>query len=387
MADFTLPDYLKYSDTNTILNKIVSDFHVLRPDIDCSEGSILWDIFKPLALQLSRFIEFNLTETNKNIFPQYAYATMLDNHGEDRLIFRRGPIYAFGSVTFYGESGTIIPKGTIITTTSPIPADSVKFETIERVTIPDNGEIDAEIRALEPGKSGNVAPGTITALQVGNSKINEVTNKYETSGGADRESDEELRERIRIYDQRIFSSYVGTEHDYKLWTLEVPGVGSCRVEGCLDRTGDGGDGIVHISITDSEGRVASERLKELVREHLESPDDPENKKTAVNARLVLETPEIIPVNIYAEILVNKETDFNVAIDTIEREFCELTDEYIKSTFEDGIVYRRKIGAILDNIYGVSDYENLTLNNERLNLSFNVDQIPVLGEVRLVELYE
>ncbi len=382
MADFETPTWLLYSDIETIHNKMLAELQTLLPDLDLSEGSFLWDIYRPIARAFSRFIQFNLTEYVKNTFPQYAYASMLDAHAEDRLIFRKNPIYAFGVIKITGNPGAVVEKGTIVMTTALNVVDSIKFETLERVTIPDSGEITVEIRAMEPGASGNVGRNTITALQEGRDDIKTITNEMECSGGADRESDEDLYERIRIYDQRIFSSWVGSENDYKLWALEVPGVGSARVEGCLDRTGDGGDGIVHVAITDSEGRVANERLKQAVYDHLNSPDNLENKLTAVNAKLVVESPETKTIDISATIYLEENFDYGVSIDTLEREFKEKVDEYIKSTFESGVIYRREIGAILINLYGVADYENLKLNNERSNIKFTVDEIPVLGEVTL-----
>lgn len=385
MADFEIPSWLRYADIDTIHNRMLLLLKSYLPNIDCSEGSFFWDFTRPWASERSRMIQFNLTEAVKNIFPQYAYGSTLDEHAADRLMSRRNPIYAFGVIKIEGQPGAIVEKGTIVMTTSPEEGESVSFETLERVTIPPEGFIEVEIRAMEPGANGNVGANTITALQVGRNDITSITNEVECSGGADTESDEALRERIQLYDQRTFSSFVGTERDYQIWALEVPGVGSARVEGCLDRTGDGGDGIVHITITDSEGRRANERLKQAVYDHIMSPDDPERKLAAVNSKLIIESPEMLPINISVDILMEESFNFGEAIETLEDQFKEAVENYILSTLETGIIYRREIGAILINLYGIADYENLTLNGERKNIIFTNEQIPALGEVTIGEL--
>ena len=384
MASFIKPYWLDYADSDTVLNRLLGEFNELIPNLDQSEGSITWDLFRPNAMQISRLIQFNLTEACKNMFPQFAYGDFLDYHAEDRLLFRKNPIHAFGSITIKGMPGAVIESGTLVSTISNTEEEAVYFQTLQRVTLDDNGDGEVEIRAVEPGSKGNVGALTIVAFDEGRDDIITIVNENPCSGGADRETDEQLYERIKLYDTRANTAYVGCERDYQLWALEVPGVGSARVQGCEDRDGNGGDGIVYVSITDSQGGQASQRLINEVYNHIASPDDIENKLSAVNSKLVVETPDVLKVDIKAEITLDTNVDFNASIENIENEFKDKVTEYLVTTYDKNKVIRHDIGAILTNIYGVLDYTKLTLNDNSENLPFTISDIPVLGEVTITE---
>lgn len=384
MDEFKKPYYFNYADVNTLQTRMLNTITTLRPNLDISEGSVTWDFMRSAAIEISRFIQFNLLETAKNGFPQFAYGEMLDEHAKDRLIERKNPLPAFGLIKITGTPGYVIERGTVVQTLADGDNTPVSFETIRRITLSDSGEGEVEVRALVAGISGNVGANTITALQNGSSDIKTITNPNPCTGGTDKETDAQLYERIRIYDQRVHNSYVGSEDDYRLWALEVPGVGSCRVQGCLDKDGDGGDGIVYVSITGSDGQPANERLKEAVYNHLMSPDDLENKLTAVNSKLVVLSPEVLKIDIAAEVVLEEGMDFRATVEVLERELTTAVTEYLAENTSTGFVARREIGAFLIQLYGVLDYENLTLNNKEENIKYSMDQIPVLGEIHLTE---
>lgn len=383
--DFELPAWLKYADTKTLQEKFLYEWKAMKPDIDISEGSFIWDYTRVLAMLGARTIQYHMTEKAKNVFPQFAYGSFLDYHANERGLFRRAAQQAEGLVTFVGTPGTVIEKGTIVLTTAENPADSLSFETTERGTIRDEGSICVAARALKAGRDGNIAAYMINALQSGNPAVSEVFNPTAFMGGKDRETDTELYERIRIFDQRIYASYVGCEQDYKLWALEVPGVGAVQVEGCIDRTGDGGDGIVHVSVTGQGGEAADPALMNEVYNHLMSPGDIENKLVAVNSRLQLETPTVVPLDIKADVIIDKELEVETDTEMIMTEFSKKLVDFLPTTYDKGKVFRREIGSILINVYGVLDYENLTINGEKSNITFEYSEMPTLGEIELGEI--
>lgn len=385
MADFIKPYWLEYSDVETIFNRMLGFQQEVNPEVDYSEGSFFWDMTRNTAIEISRIIQFNMGEMAKNVFPQFSYAPMVDYHAEDRMLYRRNAIQAFGAVTIKGEPGIVIERGTVVHTIGQTEADSIAFETIERATIPDEGEITIEIRALEPGSKGNVSANTITAFQTELMGITSVNNNHACSGGADRETDEELRDRIQLYDRRVNQSYVGTEYDYQLWALEVPGVGSARVQGCLDRDGDGGDGIVYITLLDTNGEPANERLIRQVYEHIMSPDDPENKKAAVNSRLVVEAPVERELEVTADLVIDRTLEFSTTVADLSDEFLKRVNAHIRENIDSGTVLRRELGAILIDIFGVFDYENLMINGKRENVTYGMNEVPVCTKVTFKEI--
>jgi hypothetical protein len=47
-------------------------FDALPADIDKSPLQIPWDYMRPPALEKARFVQFNLNEAIKNMYPQWA---------------------------------------------------------------------------------------------------------------------------------------------------------------------------------------------------------------------------------------------------------------------------------------------------------------------------
>ena len=94
-------------------------------------------------------------------FPQTATGEFLDRHGEMRGITRRGAEKASGTVRFYlreaRQTATEIPAGTVCTT-----AAGKYFRTAEAGEVT-AGALWTDVPAVaeEPGRDGNVLPGTV----------------------------------------------------------------------------------------------------------------------------------------------------------------------------------------------------------------------------------
>lgn len=387
MREFTIPDYLKdRTSVDQVHNYMLGYLESVLPSMDFSEGSFLWDLSRSAALEFSRVAAYHLVEAQKNCLPQFSYAPMLDEHAYDRFMYRKEAGRAEGDITITGTPGAVIEAGTVFQTLADKKADVVQFENIYRVVIPESGKVEKVlIKAVEPGAKGNVAPNTIISLAEQIDTIFTVTNPSYTSGGSDVETDAELRERIRKFDQRINTSWVGTEWDYKLWAEEVEGVGKVKVEGCQDETGFGGDGIVHITVLDASGHPANEYLLQRVRDHILSPDDPSMKRAAVNSRLDVKAPEPLFISITAEVVLDHNPEFTQTAETLAVEFAEKLDSYFIEIAEEPKVNRRRVGAELLKCYGVVDYEHLRLNGQKANLKVDFGQVPMVGEITFTEV--
>jgi uncharacterized phage protein gp47/JayE len=106
--------------------------------------------------------------------------------------------YATGAVTFL-RSETVgnvtIPIGTLLST-----AGGVMFETTEAVEMaPLEASVNAAIRAIEPGRNGDVPPGTISVVVSGLTGVDSVLNSAATAGGVNEETEAEYVARFRSY--------------------------------------------------------------------------------------------------------------------------------------------------------------------------------------------
>ena len=122
-------------------------------------------------------------------FVDSATGTSLDKVAQFIGVVRNPATRAAGVVKFEGDDNTIIEEGFLLET-----EDGIQFETTEEVEI-DGGDVTAEIRAVEPGTDGNVPADTITEIVAPIEGLDSVTNDDETTGGRNKETDAELRER------------------------------------------------------------------------------------------------------------------------------------------------------------------------------------------------
>ncbi len=130
---------------------------------------------------------------------------------------RKSATFAAGTATINGIPGTVFPAG------SQLLYGNVGFETTAAITI-GPGATPVSVRALDAGAVGNLAPGATLAIAVAVAGIFGTGGAAVISltGGADEETDDELRVRVL---QRIRQPPMGGDaDDYVAWALEVAGV-------------------------------------------------------------------------------------------------------------------------------------------------------------------
>jgi len=135
---------------------------------------------------------------------------------------------ALGEVTIRTQSeGTNIPKGTVFTTEFDENGEVLKFETTEQAETVDGVTTvqNVPIRALEVGTEHNVPAGTIVRMADPPIGVKGVNNPDSTTGGEERESNEDLRARAKQAVQT--SSLGGTTDGIKGYLRQnVDGVGA-----------------------------------------------------------------------------------------------------------------------------------------------------------------
>jgi uncharacterized phage protein gp47/JayE len=368
IPDFEAPSFLNDQDAETIHERMMDE---LPPDIDDTEGGFPWDFTKPTALEKAEMLEFHLTETLKIMFPQWAYDTWLDLHAKGNGLERKPANPASGNLIINGISGTTIPAGFKFAVPAIGDAPAIEYQTVEKYTIGEEGTVTVTVTAIEPGMIGNVPAGAVSLMVTPMKGITAITNPEQISGGAEAESDDELRRRIDEMDATSEASFVGSNGDYKRWAEEVSGVGTALV-----MPEWAGPGTVKVVVIDANGQPANESIITAVYNYIMSPDDRLQRKAPVGATVTVEAPAAKTIDyVFVLELEAGETQETV----IERFVANLQAYYIEAKKEEVVRYTR-IGSILTSTSGVKDYAGLTINAGTANITLSEDEYPITGTI-------
>lgn len=377
MAEFPIPSFLLNQSVDEIHERMLQE---LPHDIDKSEGGHPWNLTRPTAYEAAYMAEFVVVEAIKILFPKYAenYSDIMDDHAEMRGMSRKAATHATGEIELTGTQGTEIPAGTSFSTASVNGEAAVEFVTTEDVVIGSSGKVTAKIKAVLAGTVGNVPAGTIILKANRLSGIKSVTNLEDITGGTEAESTEELQARIVEYDATQGVSFVGSEADYKRWSMEVDGIGKVVVIPPKDDSG-----LITIVLTDSSGNPANEDLCTAVYNHIMRPDAPEARLAPINGgNLLVIPPETIPVTI--SVIV--ESDGTIANSVIKEAILTELKSYLAEATADGKVRYTKIGSIISGADGVEDYKSLLLNGVVANITITNKQLLTVDENDLVIIF-
>lgn len=180
--------------------------------------AVLKIIAKALAV-LAHILHGFLAYLGVNMLPDQAEGEWLE-----RIAWARGlhPIRlpassASGSITLGGANGTTVPSGTGF-----IADSGLEFATTAPGTI-SSGAAIVPVICRTPGADGNLPLAAVLSIQTPISGVNVTgTAAAAFSGGADKESDAALRDRLRAFIQSPPSG--GSKADYIRWARTVPGV-------------------------------------------------------------------------------------------------------------------------------------------------------------------
>lgn len=381
MADFTIPDFLLNHTTDEIHQRMKE---LLPADLDISEGSHAWNLTRPTALVAAELCEFILPEIIKLIFPQTSYSDFLDLHAETRAMTRLAATAATGELTITGAPGVVIPAGSHFATAAINDEPSVTYETLEEVTIPEEGSVKVQIRCTETGNIGDTAKNTVILVASKLTGITGVTNEKEIGGGAEEETDEALQARITEYDRTQGQSFVGNVADYKRWATSASAdVGAAIVIPANDDTG-----LVTIILINADGKPATPELCEVVYNYIMRPDDEDKRLAPVNAHLSVIPPEKLTIAVKATV----ETTLDATLESVQANFMAQLALYIPEALEANEIKYTRVGAILSAINGVNDYRDLqiglkaeddTVNYGVANIPITSTQLPIIEAENLI----
>jgi len=367
-----IPDFLSRANVEELHKKMLA---ILPENMDKSQGQHVYNLTRPTALIAAELCQQTIPNIIRLIFPMWAYGEWLDYHAQLRGIKRRSATAASGSIIVTGKPPFSIAEGTEFATAANENQPAVFYRAMETVGVTEP-ESDSELVSIgipvectQNGVVGNTVEHTVIFPVVRRENIKSIDNTLPITGGTEIESDESLRERILEYDSSKSISYVGSIADYKRWSKEVDGVGEATVIPAQD---DGG--LVTVVITDGNGEPANEKLCEAVYNHIMSPNQPELRLVAPNARLKVAPPECISLTISA--VIEPESEFNLS--RIKTDFLLALQDYFAVCRSDGEIRLTQIGKLLAEISGVYDYNELLLNGSTKNIPISLVQLPKIS---------
>lgn len=334
-----------------LLDKIPDKFYK-------DEGSIFFDVMSIIADENINIYK-EILNIFKNAFGLTAEGIFLDYKCLEVGIERKQGEKAKGKVKFVGNSGLKINFNTVVV------CDDLQYVTLHDKVIPDSGEIEIEIEAIDIGSKYNVLENSINRLGIPISGINSVTNVEKIANGTDRESDEFLRK--RYIEKAREQATSGNVYHYKQWALSISGIGQAKVYPLAD-----GVGTVKVILVGSNGQaVSEEKIKEVI-DYIELNRPIGASVTVANA---------IPKKI--NITANIQKSNLVEIDIIKKQLKEKIIEYISDVnLNSNKISYGKIASIFYDTNGIQDYSNLRINDISDSITILDDEIAVLGDVIL-----
>ena len=318
-------------------------------DIDKREGSVIYDALAPAAyfladqyFQLGNFVDL--------VLPDTALGEYLDRTVSAYGIARKPATAAVRKMITSGavEIGTRWRINSLV-----YMVNKALTETEYAVICETNGTI------------GNQYSGEMQAL----STVSGITATLGDiiTAGTDEENDDAMR--ARFYEKVRLPATSGNAYHYQRWALEVPGVGATKVIPLGD-----GPGTVTILVVDSD-KAVSPTLPGKVAEYIETV-------RPIGVTVSVLSPDVLEINIAA----NVQLDGSESLEQVKQVFkTELTDFLKNLTFSGKRVSYAKIGNVLLDVPGVSDFDTFTINGAIGNIAVGDRQVPVVGTISLTEV--
>jgi len=200
------------------LGEILSSLSVFirsyNKSIDTGSGGLLRDIILfPMSIA-GRLLSDQATDVATRQYLSKSTGVQIDDEATNYTLERSDGSVASVTVTFWTItkpiSDILIPAGQIVSTLGSSFDDPVIFNIVSNMTISSTSidnyysydraryEISASAIGAEKGSVGNVGADTITVITGSIAGITGVTNLNASVGGADKEDDDDLKDRVRL---------------------------------------------------------------------------------------------------------------------------------------------------------------------------------------------
>lgn len=327
---------------------------------DTREGSFANDMVSPISLQLEGvYAQFRVMEGI--FFLTDCTGVYVDKRGNEYGITRKEGTKANGAATFYGEAGAEVPAGSLCGT-----RQGLLFETAAAGNIGTEGSVMLPILAKEIGDQYNVLAGTINTIPIELQGITSVANGENILGGAGRETDDEMVERILFRLRTPATS--GNANHYKMWAMEIDGVGDAKVFPL-----DNGAGTVTVMPITSGKRSPDQGILTAVAANIEA-------KRPIGATVTVIAPTEVIVNVTATVRLRG----GALLSDVVRSYEQLFQAYIKgSVLKLAAVDYYHALSLFYQVEGVEAVTACAINGGGVNIAIGEKEIQVAGTVEVV----
>ena len=340
---------------NTMLANIPNEYNK-------SQGYPVYDITRGFSFALDE-LDSKIEDVKNKQSVRNLSGLELETVIEERTgLTRKTGVKAVGRIKIVSGQGTVLKTDLFAT------ENDIYFQSLEAKDVTAGDYV--LVQCTEGGLVGNVGTGTITVVPKTITGISQITNDEPTSGGYDTETDESLLER---YFDRLRNPVNGVNaNQYISWANSVAGVGGAR---CIPIWN--GKNTVKVIIIGNDYKPASENVVKLVQDYIDPNKNGDGAGVAtIGAVTTVVSAKTTPVKVT---IVG--VKFNGDVNTLKAEIKDTIDRYIRqSAFNTDYISIAKIGALIIDIDGVTDFKELKLNDAHDSITIDNDSCGVLSGV-------
>ena len=327
-----------------------------------AEGYPIYDITRGFAFALdeldAKIEDVKQKQSVKNLSGQELSEVVEERTG----LVRKENVKAVGYIKIVSGQGSVLKTDLFAT------ENDIYFQSLEAKDVKAGDYV--AIECVKGGLVGNVGPNTITVIPKTITGISQVTNDEPTKGGYDTETDESLLER---YFDHLRNPVNGVNaNQYIAWANEVAGVGGAR---CIPIWK--GKNTVKVVIIGNDYKPASENIVEHVQKYIDPNKNGDGAGVAtIGAVTTVEAAKTTSIKVTIKgIKLSGDTA------TLKETIKSTIDRYIRQTaFNTDYVSIAKIGALIIDIDGVTDFKELKLNDTHNSITIEHDACAVLSGV-------
>lgn len=350
---YATPDY------EAIRDAILRDVANQQPDAATGADSDLFIRAAGVAASIEGLYQHQAWLA-RQILPDLSDTDWLERHASLRGLTRKPAAIATGTLTFAGTPGASIPLGTQARNVA-----GVLYATTLADVLDGAGAATLAVQAVDAGAAGNLAAGASLTLVSAPSGVSSIAIGGAMTGGADIETDAELR--TRLLDLIRNPPHGGAAHDYVRWANEVAGVDAAW---CYPLRR--GIGTVDVVVMPEGGGLPSGGLIASVDAYIAD-------LRPVTADVLVMGPTAVPVAVTAALTLTG----SVSLADIQAIAAVDLAAYFASLSPGATAYRSQILAILATQTGVAD---VSLAAPAANVATLVDathvELATLGTVTL-----
>ena len=340
---------------NTMLQNIPNEWNK-------QEGYPVYDITRGFSFALDE-LDAKIEDVKNKQSVRNLSGSDLEKVIEERTgLTRKTGVKAVGRVKIVSGQGTVLKTDLFAT------ENDIYFQSLEAKDVTAGDYVLVE--CTEGGLVGNVGTGTITVVPKTITGISQITNDEPTTGGYDTETDESLLAR---YFDRLRNPVNGVNcNQYIAWANSVAGVGGAR---CIPIWN--GKNTVKVIIIGNDYKPASDNVVKLVQDYIDPNKNGDGSGVAtIGAVTTVVSAKTTPIKVTI-----KGVKFSGDVSTLKAEIKDTIDRYIRqSAFNTDYISIAKIGALIIDIDGVTDFKELLLNDAHNSIQIENDACGVLSGV-------